>query len=136
MKIFLTASKTAYPKVKAIMRQLQAANHSVTPPNGYDNPEQESKIQNLSSDDYSAWKAEMIRKDGRIVAENDAVLVLNFEKYGQQNYIGGATFLEMFKAFDLGKKIYLYNPIPEGMLTDEIIGLQPIVLNGELSLIQ
>lgn len=60
---------------------------------------------------------------------------MNVDKHGQKNYIGGATFLEMFKAFDLGKRIYLLNPIPDGMLTDEIIGLQPIVINGDLSLI-
>jgi len=78
----------------------------------------------------------MIREDGRIIAQHDAVLVLNFEKHGQANYVGGATFLEMFKAFDLGKKLFLYNPIPDGMLTDEIIGLQPAVIYQDLSLVQ
>ena len=42
--------------------------------------------------------------------EMDAVLVLNLdkEKNGEilKNYIGGATFLEMYDAFRLGKKIY------------------------------
>lgn len=77
----------------------------------------------------------MIREDGRIVAAHGAVLVLNFEKHGQMNYVGGATFLEMFKAFDLGKKIFMYNHLPYGMLTDEIIGLHPKVINQDLSLI-
>ena len=77
----------------------------------------------------------MIRQDGRIIAGHDAVLVLNLEKNGQPYYIGGATFLEMFKAFDLGKKLYLYNPIPDSVLTDEIIGLQPIVIHHDLTLI-
>lgn len=136
MKIFITASKSAYDKVEAIKSQLERAGHSVTPPNGYDNAGQEEDTKQLTPEEYSSWKAEMIRKDGRIVAAHDAVLVLNFEKRGIPNYIGGATFLEMFKAFDLGKKLYLYNPIPDGILTDEIIGLQPIVINGELDFIQ
>lgn len=133
MKIFITASKFAYDKVAIIKRELESKGHIVTPPNGYDTPDQEAATRQLSPEEYSDWKAEMIREDGRIVAAHDAVLVLNFDKHGQQHYIGGATFLEMFKAFDLGKKLFLYNPIPHGMLTDEIIGLQPIVINQDLS---
>jgi hypothetical protein len=63
----------------------------------------------------------------------DSVLVLNFEKNGQTNYIGGATFLEMYDAFRLGKKIYMFNNIPEGILKDEIIGFNPILINGDLN---
>jgi len=136
VKIFITASKTAYDKVAEVKLQLEAAGHEVMPPNGYDNPGQESETKQLTSEEYATWKAEMIREDGRIVAAHDAVLVLNLEKHGQANYIGGATFLEMFKAFDLGKKLFMYNPIPDGMLTDEIIGLQPVVLYGDVSLIR
>lgn len=135
MKIFITASKSAYDSVAVIKKELESKGHVVTPPNGYDAPGQEDTTRQLSPEEYSDWKAEMIREDGRIVAAHDAVLVLNFDKHGQRNYIGGATFLEMFKAFDLGKKLFMYNPIPDGMLTDEIIGLQPTVINQDLSLI-
>lgn len=48
------------------------------------------------------------------------------------NYIGGATFLEMYDAFRMGKKIYLYNPVPKGILEDEIIGFNPIIINGNI----
>lgn len=133
MKIFITASKSAYDKVAEIKTLLEQAGHKVTPPNGYNVPEQESQTKQLSPEEYANWKSEMIREDGRIIAAHDAILVLNFEKRNQPNYIGGATFLEMFKAFDLGKKLYLYNPIPNGILTDEIIGLQPTVINADLS---
>ena len=133
MKIFITASKDFYGKVSEIKNTLEAMGHEITPPNGYDEPEAENEYLKRTPDQYSDWKAEMIREDGRIVARNDAVLVLNFEKRGIPNYIGGATFLEMFKAFDLDKKLYLYNPIPDNLLTDEIIGLKPVVINGDLS---
>lgn len=133
MKIFITASKSAYSNVEAVKIGLEKAGHIVTPPNGFDTPSEESAVQKLSATEYADWKSAMIRKDGQIIAANDAILVLNFEKNGAKNYIGGATFLEMFKAFDLEKKIYLFNPIPDGMLTDEIIGLQPIVIHGDLS---
>lgn len=66
----------------------------------------------------------------------DSVLVLNFDKNGKKNYIGGATFLEMYDAFRLGKKIYMWNDIPHGILRDEIIGFNPIVINGDLEKIE
>lgn len=75
----------------------------------------------------------MLRLQAEKVAANDAVLVLNMEKNGQPNYIGGATFLEIFKAFELGKKIYLFNPVPEGIFRDELLGMNPIVINGDLT---
>lgn len=78
----------------------------------------------------------MLQTQAEKVARNDAVLVLNFEKAGQPNYIGGATFLEIFKAWELGKKIFLYNQIPEGMLRDELVGMGPTVINGDLSRIK
>jgi len=136
MNIFIAASKNAYHEVERVKSALEALGHKVTPPNGFNNPGDEDMIRNYSPEQYSNWKAEMIREDGRIIAMHDAVLVLNFEKHGQPNYVGGATFLEMFKAFDLGKKLFLYNSIPDGMLTDEIIGLQPVVINRDFTLVQ
>ena len=74
----------------------------------------------------------MIRLSENKIKQNDAVLVLNFEKNGVKNYIGGATFLEMYDAFRLDKKIFLYNDIPQGMLYDEILGFKPIIIKGDL----
>ena len=42
----------------------------------------------------------------------------------------------MYDAFRLGKKIYLYNAIPSGMLFDEIEGFNPIIINKDLDLIK
>ncbi|MEK6812962.1 MAG: hypothetical protein AABX86_02490 [Nanoarchaeota archaeon] len=39
----------------------------------------------------------------------------------------------MYEAWKLKKPIYLLNPIPEGILTDEIKAMQPIILHGDLS---
>lgn len=89
----------------------------------------------LSEEEHRKWKAEMIRLQEEKVRGVDAILVLNMEKHGIDNYIGGATFLEMFKAFELGRPIYLWNPIPENILRDEIQGFGVKVINGDLSLI-
>jgi hypothetical protein len=63
----------------------------------------------------------------------DAVLALNCDKDGNKNYIGGATFLELYEAFMNGKKIFLFNDIPQGILYDEICGMSPIVIHGGLT---
>ena len=42
----------------------------------------------------------------------------------------------MYDAFRMGKKIYMYNDIPEGILYDEISGFGPIIINGDLDLIK
>jgi hypothetical protein len=80
--------------------------------------------------------AREIREHETKIRPQDAILVLNFEKNGQANYVGGATFLEVFKAFELGKKIFFYNPLPTGMLHDELLGMNPLVINGNLDLVQ
>lgn len=78
----------------------------------------------------------MIRHSVDVIFANDAVRVLNYEKNGVQNYIGGATFIEMYDAFRLEKMIYFFNDIPEGMLRDEIIGFSPEIIHGDLKHVQ
>ena len=136
MKIFITASSQFYDRVKDIKSELEKMGHKVTPPNGYGSSVTEVDTRKFSPSEYQRWKAGMIRTDGKIIKANDAILVLNFEKNGQKNYIGGSVFLEMFKTFDLDKKIFLYNPIPESTLKDEIIGFGPVIINGDLTKIK
>jgi len=69
------------------------------------------------------------------IRESEAILVLNFEKNGIKNYIGGNVFLEMGFAHVLNKKIFLLNEIPEVLYKDEIKAMQPVVIKGDLGLI-
>jgi hypothetical protein len=66
------------------------------------------------------------------IKNGDAILVLNNERHGIPNYIGGNSLLEMGFAHVLNKKIFLLNPIPEMGYKDEIIAMQPTVLEGDL----
>jgi len=82
-------------------------------------------------------KYDLIRKHFEEVKRSDAILVLNYNKKGIKNYIGGNTFAEMVIAYYLNKPIYLLNPIPERMIyTEEIKAMEPIILNGDLNLIK
>lgn len=86
--------------------------------------------------DHDVWKkkGEAITKHFRKIDESDAILVTNYEKKGVDNYIGGNTFLEIGYAFGTGKKIFILNSLPkESAYKEEILGMQPILLNGDLS---
>jgi len=75
---------------------------------------------------------DFIREHFKRIEQSDAVLLLNYAKKGVSGYIGGNTFLEMGYAFGLGKKVYLFNPVPEMDYKTEMHAIQPIVINGDL----
>ncbi len=132
MKIFLICSKVFYSKIPPIKEVLEQAGHEITLPNAYDDPGTEARYREMGEKEHAEWKAGMLKHSETVIKGIDAVLVLNFEKNGQENYIGGATFLEMYDAFRLGKKIYVYNDVPSGMLKDEIQGFEPFLLHQDL----
>ena len=69
-----------------------------------------------------------------LIMSGDAIVVGNFEKNGIKDYIGGNVFLEIGFAHVADKKIFLYNPIPEGVpYADEIKAMVDNVLNGDLT---
>ncbi len=136
MHIFICASKHFYERIPPIKAALEKAGHVITLPNSYDNPTREFEMKEKSVSEHAQWKGDMLRLQKEKVTANDAILVLNFEKNGMHNYIGGATFLEIYMAFEAGKKVFLYNDVPDGILHDELCGMQPIVINGDLSLIK
>lgn len=80
---------------------------------------------------------DMIKRYWDFIKDSDAILVINLTKKGIDGYIGGSTLMEMGFAYGHGKKIFLYNPIPEkGEMMhyiDEIKDMEPIVINGDLS---
>ncbi|MEI7689801.1 MAG: hypothetical protein WCI79_02440 [Candidatus Saccharibacteria bacterium] len=132
MKIFIICSKKFYNQIPSIKDNLEAKGHIITLPNCYDDPYTEDKYRQMGRAEHANFKSEMIRHSEDVINSNDAVLVLNFTKNGVDNYISGATFLEMYEAFKLGKKIFMYNDIPDGILHDEIVGFSPIMLKGDL----
>lgn len=75
-----------------------------------------------------------IREFWRLMQGADAVLVANYDKHGEKNYIGGNTFMEMGFAHVLRQKIFLLNPAPDNpYYRTEIEAMRPVVLNGDLS---
>lgn len=82
-------------------------------------------------------KAALMKGHFAEVAKADAILVLNYEKHGTPNYIGGNVLMEMSIAFFLNKPIYILNEIPkEPSFFEEIAGMNPIALHGKIDDLQ
>ena len=140
MKILIICSKRFYSQIPNIKKELEKSDIEVFLPNCYDNPKTEEQMWKLGQEEHQKFKAKMYKQSEDTIKNMDAVLVLNFDKITndkkEKNYIGGATFLEIYDAFRLNKKIYLYNDIPEGILYDEIQGFAPVIIYGDLSKIK
>lgn len=71
------------------------------------------------------------------ILQSDAILIVNNEKKGVANYIGGNVLIEMGQAYVNNKKIFFLNAMPFGLpYNDEIEALDPVCLFGDLSNIQ
>jgi hypothetical protein len=78
---------------------------------------------------------DLIRRYFDEIQKSDAILVLNMTKNSIANYVGGNAFMEMAFAHVLHKTIYLFHPIPDMHYRDEMMAMQPVVLNGALTLL-
>ncbi len=134
MKILLVCSKAFYDKLDYFKKELECLGHDVSMPNRYDAPK--FNVPKGDTDTFALWKAEKIKHSEEVIKNMDAILVLNYDKNGQKNYIGGAAFLEIYDAFRLGKKIFFINALPDGILKDELIAFKPTIINGDLKLIK
>ena len=78
-----------------------------------------------------------IREFWRLMQGGDAVLVLNLDKHGVKNYIGGNTLMEIGFAHVLNQRVFLWNPIPDiPYYKTEIEAVKPIILNRHLNKIK
>jgi len=136
MKLFIVCSKHFYNRIPDIAVQLTGLEHELTMPNSFDEPFREERMRELGPEEHSAWKREMMKLHEPKIRANEGVLVLNFEKNGQPNYIGGGTFMEVVKAWELEKRIFLYNDIPDNIFRDELLGINPTVIYGDLTKIK
>lgn len=146
MKITICGSIAFLDKMLETKKKLEQAGHEVKMPpveiiddNGKAFPAKEYYTLRKTTTETKGWvwdrKEEAIKNHFDKVAWSDAVLILNYEKNNIAGYIGANTLMEMGLAFHLGKKIFLLNQIPDISYKEEILGMKPIVLSGNFSLI-
>lgn len=152
-KILISCSHRFYDQIPKIKKQLELMGYETILPNFYDTPMIEEEIkENGSKEEHIEFCKKSFLESENKAKESDAILVLNFEREKQinvfrsdcitrrnicPNYIGGATFLEMYDAYLNGNKIYLYNDIPSktsisGILYNQIQMFNTKALNGNL----
>lgn len=125
-----------------IANELKKLGHSVILPEGveeYIKGELNFIPGTLSGGEGAKRKKEhdLIKKHYQEIQESDAILVVNYHKPKIKNYIGANTFLEMGFAHVLGKKIFLLNSLPQfDFYLEEILAMEPIVINGNLNQIK
>jgi hypothetical protein len=92
-------------------------------------------IDNVNREHWSAKRKHgFIKRWHNYIVNSDAILVLNYDKKGIKNYIGGNTLMEMGFAHVNDKKIFLLNPAPEDVsYVDEIKAMVDVVLEGDLN---
>lgn len=144
MKITICGSIAFQDKILFVKKELEKIGHEVKiwpaevkGENGQSIPVQEYyKIRRVAANNEKwVWdrKAEAILEHFNKIVWSDAILVVNYDKNNIKGYIGGNTLMEMGLALFLKKKIYLLNEIPELSYKEEILGLKPILLRGDLS---
>lgn len=133
MKIVICASMSAATRVIEVARELTGKGCKIELPRNIEKYASGKALQSSSESIEAKVQNDLIRDYFNRIAASDAILVINCDKGGIRNYVGGNSFLEMGYAYALKKKIFLYNPIPRMIYTDEIITMDPIVISGDLN---
>lgn len=137
MKVIICGSISAADEILSVKEKLEGLGCEVEIPEGVKNltlrervnvPDSEKALDKIQHD--------LIRGYFEKIKNCDAVLVVNPEKKGIANYIGGNTFVEMAFAHVLNKKLYCLNPLPDMPYVSEMIAMQPVIINNDLSLLK
>lgn len=144
MKITLCGSIAFYNEMLATKEQLEKLGHEVKMPpsrfnDGAGNPISALQYYEIrkTSTSNEGWiwdrKEEAMKRHFDKVVWSDAILVLNYDKNKIEGYVGANTLMEMGLALFLNKRIYLLNQIPGISYKEEILGVKPVIINGDLN---
>lgn len=125
MKITICGSMKFDEKMSEVKGQLEGMGYEVEKPNV-------AEVHTYGDDlDKNAdIKQGFINEHFRKIDTSDAILVVNEDKNGIENYIGGNTLIEIAHAYTQGIEVFLLHPVPNVSYADEIRGMHPISLNG------
>ncbi|MDD5290050.1 MAG: hypothetical protein PHT40_02530 [Patescibacteria group bacterium] len=129
MKITICGSLQFASDMLQIKSRLEEIGHMVVIPK---NTEKYASGELGAENKWEKLELDVFRNYFNEIKETDAILIINKEKNNIPNYIGGNSLIEMAFAHVLNKKIFLLNPIPQMLYTDEIEAMKPIVLNNDL----
>jgi predicted RNA-binding protein with PUA domain len=133
MKIAISGSMVFSEKMLEVKTKLEQLGHAIEISRfavSYAGQSEDEKERRTVED---KMHNDAIREFWEKIKTSDALLVLNYDRKGIKNYIGGNTLLEIGFAHVLNKKIFLLNPIPDiDYYKSEIEATRPIILFGDL----
>jgi len=136
MKIMICGSMTFANEMVDAKKKLEELGHSVHLPCDMETHLEDSDfIDDLDKDYKHCVENKIMEKCFDLVAESDAVLVLNHNKNDIDGYVGTSALMEIGIARHLGKKIFILNDLPDykqHRWAHEVRIMQPIILNGNL----
>lgn len=151
MKITLCGSMAFYKEMESIRDQLLELSHEVKIPQlALEVPKEfgggrevyfgqyieENGGMDAFKPEHEIWnlKKGAIKDHYEKIDWADAILVVNYEKRGIEGYVGGNTLIEIGVAFYSKKPIYILNKVSSQLsYKQEILGMKPMVLDGDLS---
>lgn len=128
MKITICGSMIHEPQMVAAAKELRDLGYEVEKPNVVEGHVYEDNL-----DANARLKQGFINEHFQKIDQSDAVLVVNEQKNGIANYIGGNTLIEIAHAYSQGLEVFILNPLPDVSYRDEIAGMQPIILDGTVA---
>jgi hypothetical protein len=136
--ITICTSSSFYRQAVDLAEELEKAGFNVLLP---DMAEDMKKANDFERKNFQPWltdptkynvKGDLMHGHFDKVAVADGIFVINDEKHGVSNYIGGNVLMEMALAFHLDKPIFILNEVPEeSAFMEEIHGMQPVTLKGK-----
>ena len=134
MKVAICASMVFTDKMLEVKNQLKELGHEVHVSSFVNEYVGKSEKEKEEITIYHKTQKDAIRKFYEKIKISDAILVLNYDRRGINNYIGGNTLMEIGFAHVLEKKIFLMNPIPEiEYYRSEIEAVRSVIINGDLT---
>ena len=138
MKIYVLGSTSFMKEMVDATKELCVLGHD-----GWIHPHYEAFVRGEKPEHVARWqngeRAALKRENNyfrehyKNILESEAVLIVNLEKRGIENYIGGNVLMEMGQAYVNDKKIFFLNGMPLGLsYMDEIEAMDPICLQGDL----
>ncbi len=134
MKIAICASMVFTDKMLEVKNQLKELGHEAHISSFVNEYVGKSEKEKEKITIYHKTQKDAIRKFYEKIKISDAILVLNYDRRGISNYIGGNTLMELGFAHVLEKKIFLMNPIPDiEYYRSEIEAVRPVIIYGDLT---
>lgn len=140
MKIMICGSMSFIKEILKAKKELDKLGYKASIPIGTEPHQKDSSfVDSLGENLKFCIENNVMKRNFDLVAQNDAILVVNHKKNGIDGYLGVSVLMEIAVAHYLGKKIFLLNKIPhfnKVRWAHEVAIMRPMILDGDFDKIK